>query len=345
MSIFKNYSQLSSPTFDCETHFKEVFEFDEFTFLTVDHTGHYVLPTFYYIRSIIDDERWQDEYINTIKIFDLTIDTAITPEQVQRISAYKFVIQEQLDRQVRFLENINTDILYALKEFFFEHFKLIQSVTKNHIDSKDDLFFSSSVFEYFYTNSIISGEPNKDFIESWKSTLQDLSTPVSKSTINDTSLKLEMLIRNKEPFLIGAERLAAKLHSLNSIILDSVFNNQLMSPEDYRKELRNSKFPDAEIVANKYLERKENKKSKEGYEYIGQIIAVMEETRLYISTEECTNIFGLLSEIERICRVKVKNLTQDIKTVKKWIVFYAKEAGVKNDNPLKRKIEHKINKS
>lgn len=345
MSILNGYSQLSSKDFDCEIHYKEVFTYDEFSFLNIDQSRKYILPSFHYVSNIIEPKKWEEAYTNVVNIFDLTIDIAITPEQVQKISVYKAVVQEQLDRQVRYIEYINNDLVESLREFFFAHFNFILSQTKSQSLIQDDLDFSSSVFSAFFTKSIIVGELGEGFMKSWSIALEDLESQVSNELIEETTRKLDFMINHKENILLGAEQLAAKLFPLSTILLDAVFNNQLMSPEDYHNEIRKSKFPDPEMVANKYLERKENKKSKEGYEYIGQIIAVMEETRLFISNEKCTNIFGLLSEIERVCRVKVKNLSQDIKTVKNWIVFYAKEAGVKNDNPLKSKIEHKINKS
>ena len=253
------------------------------------------------------------DYSAVLELFNLKEVDLITPEKFNTICNYKQHLYSQISRQSELVAQINKTISSILKVYVYVLSSLapIQEEKRAHLYRKLKRFFFSE---------ILRGSSRDDVYLKWLliETDHQILSHIAHVSYNGISY----LLLKRDSLIEVSLKILEVLEPIEVLVENKIMQDRLITPKEYRDKTMIS----PKIVATEMFKNAKNPK------YSAEIIAsAMTVVKEYLVQNELYSIDRKQSLLARLIREKkidgIDDAT-DEKTIKNWIVIYAKKAGL-----------------
>lgn len=300
--------------------------FDVSATLEYESTSGYVKPVFNNIPQNPLSVR-RKYYGNIIDRFDLNkIDELLIHEKIISLTSYKELLEKQLHRQLEKLFELDKEIKDVLKVYYFESKQLIMEgdppkITPDELDEKSyQAKKLTKAVSKIYKNIVLNGAVSTRIKEELRSIWHNEFIPshLKKATCDGVL----SLVDKRESILEVAQTIIGKISPIESILESVILNDKLPSLDEYLK----ANMPIPFKVAEKFVNRKKNKRGKYSSSVIGE---AMKYARDYFVKNNVTNLRGKKRTISKKIKERIVELSEaDLKTIDKFVEYYAMKAGL-----------------
>jgi hypothetical protein len=324
--VFKMKDSISFKSTIRATGEKEKRDFgDRIIEIPITEPTGYLRQEFNFINKLFYNySRNTDEYKNLLQVFSLVEMENIKPEVIPLISGYRDALMIQINRQVKAVGKLNSEIIEVLKVFYFEGEKETlkgntSDYTTEELTLRGHYFTEKNHQIKLFVEVLIAPGAKSDLIENHGLTNKMLNHSYLGDDITQPTLNgIITLTKQRDPLLIVSAKLASTVTALDSILEDIFLNDRVKSNEQYENDLRFNSLPDPKETAILFVYRDQNRAKFKTPEMIEPVYEIVRE---YIYKNNLTKIEG---RVRTITNTILENLGEvgNAKTIDRWIKFY-----------------------
>jgi hypothetical protein len=200
--------------------------------------GGYVKPKFRFISlKYSTAKNTKQEYLKALKLFDLSENEEVTPDKVSSIGNYKDTLYKQLQRQIDKIKELDNEIKRILKVFYHETenrtIKGINDFPKDKAKRRAESW-REFIGKFHRLCHLVFSGADAERVSGHKIFNNDYTDDIIK---HSTKSGVKKFVREKQPFLNVAVKLARRIQPLERILEDAILYERISTAKEYEKEM------------------------------------------------------------------------------------------------------------